>query len=178
MRFRSSFVLVLGAALFAQSPPQRQKTYQGKEEELPRAVAPQPLPFSHRSHTAAGLACSYCHEHAKRADRAGLPSTARCMSCHATVEAGKPSITRLASLHRSGKPIPWVPVYRVPDFVFFSHASHTTGGGSLDCDSCHGPVSTRDVLAKEFGTNMTSCVNCHRAKAVSTECSLCHQLGQ
>ena len=172
MRCRTSCVLLFGAVLLAQI------TYQGKEENLPQEVAPQPLPFSHRSHTAAGLVCSYCHENAKRTDRAGLPSTRRCMSCHATVAASKPSIAQLASLHRSGRPVPWVPIYRVPDFVFFSHASHTAGRGGIDCATCHGPVSTRDVLAKEVGTNMTACVNCHRAKAVSTECSLCHQLGQ
>ena len=49
---------------------------------------------------------------------------------------------------------------------------------AIECATCHGPVATRDVLQKEVSTSMRTCVECHRGRKASTDCSRCHELGQ
>ena len=155
---------------------QGQQAYQGIQEKLPIEVAPQPVPFSHRQHVAAALACQDCHANAAKKERAGLPDAEKCMLCHATIKTDSPEVRKLAQIHKDGKKLDWVRVYRVPDFVFFSHANHVNA--NVACASCHGPVAERDVLAKEISTSMISCMNCHVESKASITCYLCHELGQ
>jgi formate-dependent nitrite reductase cytochrome c552 subunit len=136
----------------------------------------QPIPFSHKQHSSLGLTCVECHVGAKSADQAEFPETRKCMFCHATIKTDAPAIQKLAAAQKSGVPIKWVRVYHLPDFVFFSHASHFKA--KVECVSCHGPVATRDVLAQEVPARMQTCVNCHKERHASTSCVLCHQLGQ
>ena len=136
---------------------------------------PQPIPFSHKQH-ASVAACELCHTTAATAERAGLPVASQCMLCHEGVKKEIPSIRRLAEYAKQQRPIPWVRVYRVPDFIFFSHAKHVAV--KIECGACHGPVQQRDVLAQEIPTNMKACMDCHRARGASNACSLCHELGQ
>lgn len=140
-----------------------QAAYQGIEEKLPRSVAPQPIPFSHKQHAAAGAKCIDCHTKALTAERATIPNLDRCLLCHPAMKKETDSIR-------------WVRVYQVPDFVFFNHAAHAKAG--LDCQACHGPVAARDVLQKEVSTSMRQCVNCHRTRQAPLDCSRCHELGQ
>ncbi len=140
--------------------PSFRADYKGEDEKLPAAVAPQPVPFSHRVHVGAGLKCTGCHAGAMTQIRAGLPESAKCTPCHQALS----------------RPVDWVRVYKVPDFVFFSHQRHAAAGTS--CADCHGAVQTRDVLAKEVSTSMVSCMNCHRAKNAAVTCTTCHELGQ
>jgi hypothetical protein len=144
-------------------------------EPKPQPIA-QPLPFSHKTHAAAGLACLDCHAGAKAKESAGVAPPNKCMFCHISIKADSEPIRKLAQAQKSGQAIPWVRVYRVPAFVFFSHASHAKAG--VECVTCHGPVAERDVLSAEISTKMQMCVNCHTARKASTECALCHQLGQ
>ena len=170
-------VLFLGLLLFGGSPPaQGQQAYQGIEEKLPIEVGPQPVPFSHKQHVAAGLSCKDCHANVARRERAGLPDAEKCMLCHMTIKTDSPAVQKLAGIHKDGERLDWVRVYRVPDFVFFSHANHVNA--HVECASCHGPVEERDVLAKEVSTSMITCMNCHVAKKASISCHLCHELGQ
>lgn len=78
------------------------------------------------------------------------------------------------------KPIEWVRVHKLPDFVFFSHGAHVTAG--IACQRCHGPVETMEKMRQNETLAMGWCVNCHRtgvpngsliAKG-STDCSICH----
>ena len=135
----------------------------------------QPIPFSHRQH-AAVAACNLCHATAATAERAGIPSVSQCMLCHEGVKKDAHSIRRLATYHKEGKPVPWVRVYRLPDFVFFSHARHL--GAKIECAACHGPVEQREVLSQEVPATMKTCLDCHRSRDVSIACNLCHELGQ
>jgi hypothetical protein len=176
------YALAAGLLLFAGSVLlQAQTTYKGKEEKLPIAVAPQPIPFSHKTHRKAGMACKDCHTEAAKSVHAGLPDSDRCMLCHQTIRAGDPDIQKLARLHAEKKAqdqraIEWVRVYKVPGFVFFSHASHV--GAGVACADCHGLVEQRDLLAKERSTSMIACLNCHERANAPTECNMCHELGQ
>ncbi len=164
---------LIAGVLSAQQPP---AVYKGQEEKLPVAVAPQPIPFSHRKHIAIGQTCLDCHAGATEKDSAGLPSTELCMACHETIKAQSPEIKKLAEAHRRGEKVKWVRVYRIPDFVFFSHANHTKAG--VQCQECHGAVEKRDRLMKEVSTSMVACMNCHAARKAPTGCTACHQLGQ
>ena len=134
---------------------------------------PQPLPFSHKLHLATGLECKNCHEMPDPGDFAGLPATAKCMSCHEAVKKDSPSIQRLAAFHKDGKPIPWARVYRIPDYVFFSHKEHVTRGKAA-CETCHGPVREFEVMRKEKDTSMAACMDCHRAGNAPLTCDFCH----
>lgn len=166
--------LWLGAVLtpgFAQVPP----PYEPPSENLPRIVAPQPVPFDHKLHMEQSMTCLDCHGGAPKQERAGLPDRDRCMLCHQAVATEHPVVRKLAAMPAGGR-IPWERVYRVPDFVFFSHAEHASAGRG--CVSCHGPVETRRVLDQELSTNMVACMNCHAQLQASNECHLCHDLGQ
>ncbi len=165
--------LALGAATMGGQQPG--VVYRGQEEKLPAAVAPQPIAFSHRKHAAIGQACLDCHTGAAEEDEAGFPRTELCMACHETIKAGSREVRKLAATRRCGEKVKWVRVYRLPDFVFFSHANHTKAG--VKCQDCHGAVEKRNVLAKEVSTSMVACMNCHAAKKAPMGCSACHQLG-
>jgi quinoprotein glucose dehydrogenase len=142
----------------ASTRPAFRADYKGRQESLPAAVAPQPIAFSHHMHR--DLKCADCHAGAVAQAHAGLPTIAKCAACH----------------RQMTKPVEWVRVYKVPDFVNFSHARHAKAG--VDCAFCHGPVATRDVLAKEASTSMETCMNCHRARSAPVACDTCHELGQ
>lgn len=149
--------------------------YVGKVEDLPIKVAPQPLAFSHRLHAELGLECLDCHTTATEKDWAGIPQSADCMKCHSPVTTGPSELVKLTRFHEKKEKIPWVRVYTVPGFVFFSHANHLKAGEK--CSTCHGPVEKRDVLMQEVSTSMIFCMNCHAERKASNDCSLCHQLG-
>ena len=121
--------------------------------------------------------CEVCHATTAKSERAGLPETVLCMSCHSTVRRDAPPIRRLAAFQQEARPIPWVRVYKLPDYVFFSHARHV-GQGRLECAACHGPVARRDQLARERPIHMKSCVDCHKARSATIACNACHELGQ
>ncbi|HEX5481561.1 MAG TPA: cytochrome c3 family protein, partial [Terriglobia bacterium] len=84
------------------------------------APKPQPIPFSHKLHTKFVKDCSDCHQ--IREGEMTLPSEARCMQCHATIDAESPAIKKLAAFYKERKPVPWVKVYTLPDYVYFSHS--------------------------------------------------------
>jgi hypothetical protein len=168
---RAAAALVLAAATLAQ-----EKTPSRPEPSLPQAAAEQPVAFSHRLHAEkAGLPCDFCHAGAAKGDAAGLPPTETCLTCHRAIKTDSPEVAKIKAAADARERIAWVPVYRVPDFVFFGHAPHMKAG--LACAECHGPVATRDVLQKEISTSMTVCVDCHKAKGARQDCAACHTLG-
>jgi Cytochrome c7 and related cytochrome c len=71
--------------------------------------------------------------------------------------------------------IPSRRVYKLPDFVIFSHARHVS---KLDCGDCHGDVNTQDALRIERPTTMKACVDCHKSHAATVVCTACHELTQ
>jgi hypothetical protein len=168
--FLACALLVLIAA--AQDEP----AYVSPPEELPAEVGAQPIAFNHKLHVEQGLKCLDCHKGAEKKRAAGLPAMKDCLLCHQTIATESPDIQKMFMLTSSGIKLDWVRVYQTPDFVFFSHKNHLKAGET--CETCHGPVATREVLAKEVSTNMTACMNCHVQRGATTECFFCHELGQ
>ncbi|MCW5982983.1 MAG: cytochrome c3 family protein [Bryobacteraceae bacterium] len=157
------WLALVAIAAFAQVP----------EPKILRPPPPQPLPFSHRTHAGTGLKCVECHSMPAPGDFATLPATAKCMACHIAVKKESPHVAKLAEFHREGKPVPWERVYRVPDYVVFSHKIHMDVDG-VSCQTCHGPVEQRDRLQVEKDISMAGCMDCHSAKQASNDCQLCH----
>src|SRR5436189_2248284 len=87
----------------------------------PKAAPEQPVPFSHKTHTAAGVKCLDCHTIRPPGDAAGLPAERVCMGCHASIKTDSAAIQKLASAAREKKTVAWVRVYRLPRTVYFSH---------------------------------------------------------
>ncbi|HWB85192.1 MAG TPA: cytochrome c3 family protein [Bryobacteraceae bacterium] len=135
----------------------------------------QPIPFSHKTHAATGAKCVDCHAINKPGFTAGFPPEAACMGCHLTIKKDSPAIQKLAEYYKKKQPVPWVVVYQVPDFVWFSHDLHYREA-HIQCEECHGPVAQRDVITKEKPTTMNACVACHEQHKASTDCGVCHDI--
>jgi hypothetical protein len=134
----------------------------------------QPLPYSHKTHAGTlKIECTQCHTMPDTGEFATIPETKKCMTCHVAVKKESPHIQKLAEFHSSGKEVPWKRVYKIPDYVYFSHKIHVEKGAS--CDTCHGPVAEREVLRKERDITMGACMDCHRARQASNQCNFCHE---
>ncbi|HUQ91695.1 MAG TPA: cytochrome c3 family protein [Bryobacteraceae bacterium] len=145
-----------------------------KEPKPPVGATPaQPLPFSHQLHSGVGLKCLECHQTAATASAAGMPSVDLCMRCHIAVKKDSTAIAALARHHKEKKPIEWVSLYRLPDFVYFSHRRHHAKA-RIECVACHGDVSTQPVLSKVKSIAMSSCQACHDARKANNSCDACH----
>ena len=132
----------------------------------------QPLPYSHKTHLSQGLKCKDCHENKDPGEAMGIPATAKCMACHLGIKKESPHIQKLAEMHAGKRPVPWLRVYQIPGYVYFSHRVHLEIGA--DCKTCHGEVAQRDRLFKEGNISMGGCMDCHRMKKASNDCSYCH----
>jgi quinoprotein glucose dehydrogenase len=145
------------------------------EIKPPGAAPAQPVPFSHRRHTTAGMTCDNCHEPSKTGKNLQIPNLPMCMSCHQSVMKASPAIQKLAQLQKEGQELSWIRVYQLPDFVFFSHQKHLDA--KVGCEVCHGMTGDRDVLEQEKDISMVSCINCHKLRKASVSCGLCHNIG-
>jgi len=134
----------------------------------------QPIPFSHKQHCEKNIRCVLCHQTATSGETAGLPAAEICMTCHQSVAAGSPAIRKIANYARQHKPIPWARVYRIQDFVFFSHKRHADA--KTACSACHGQVCESDVLKQEAKFSMKFCVDCHKTEKATVKCNACHTL--
>jgi Cytochrome c7 and related cytochrome c/Class III cytochrome C family len=137
------------------------------------AVKPQPIPFSHKTHAEYLQRCVFCHQVQTSNGDISLPSAAKCMQCHQTIAVKSPAIQALAGYVREKKPIPWVQVYELPDYVYYSHDLHATKS-KIACETCHGPVSERDVITREKPISMVACMDCHRSSGAPLKCNTCH----
>ena len=132
--------------------------------------ADQPIPYSHKLHLKLGLKCNECHTMPGKGELATYPAESKCMTCHTAVKKESPHIQLLSEYARKKAPVPWVQVYKLPEFVWFSHKVHA----ATDCARCHGPVAERDVVTKEKPITMVACMACHDEHKASNECNLCH----
>jgi hypothetical protein len=144
----------------------------------------QPIAYSHRLHAGElQIACTYCHFAAENSRHAGIPAASVCMNCHKFVTASfgamredpravSPELQKLFTAVRERQPIAWTRVHQLPDFAYFDHRPHVAA--RIECQQCHGPVETMERVRQVSNLSMGWCVNCHRQKNASTDCSACH----
>jgi mono/diheme cytochrome c family protein len=150
----------------------------------------QPIAFSHKIHSGENkIDCQYCHSSAKHSKHSGIPSVNVCMNCHMAIAEvaegteiewngqiyGKERLDgEIAkvydaagwdpeALEYSGeeKPVKWIRIHNLPDFVYYNHAQHVKVAG-LKCQQCHGPVEEMDEMYQYSPLTMGWCINCHR----------------
>ena len=134
----------------------------------------QPIAFPHKTHAGqVGLPCDYCHQYAARSPRAGIPPVQTCVSCHKNVAKDRPEIQKLLQYWDDQKPIPWVRVHSLSDYVYFTHKRHIKAG--VKCAQCHGEVQNFIRMRKVRSLKMGWCVSCHRENGASDDCYTCHK---
>lgn len=134
----------------------------------------QPIAYSHKKHVGdLKLKCNTCHVNADPGEMMGIPQASTCMKCHASVKTDSPEIQKVAEFAKSARPIRWARVYEIPTYVSFSHRAHLESGNT--CQECHGQVAEREKLFREADITMGGCMNCHRMKNASNDCSFCHE---
>ena len=134
----------------------------------------QPIPFSHKKHAGQlKIDCKYCHINADRSQHASVPAMNVCMNCHRNVKTDSPHIQRLTRHYNEGRPIQWMRVHELPDFVRFTHKPHVLAG--LDCSSCHGDVKNMEVVHQEASLTMGWCMQCHRGQTTPKKVLASHK---
>ena len=124
----------------------------------------QPIAFPHRVHAGDNsIPCLYCHSGARTSRHAGIPSASVCMNCHALLSKQTVEIQKLKESVAQQRPIAWVKVHNLPDFVYFNHSQHVVSG--VTCERCHGGVATMDRVQQVSPLTMGWCLDCHRAEA-------------
>jgi len=124
----------------------------------------QPVPYSHKLHVGQlGLDCYYCHSTVYKAAYAAVPATQTCMNCHTKVKDKDPRLQPIRDSFETGKPVEWVHVHVLPNFVYFNHSAHLAAG--VSCVSCHGRIDQMIEVHQEKPLNMAFCLECHRNPA-------------
>ncbi|WP_242202893.1 cytochrome c3 family protein [Aestuariivivens insulae] len=152
----------------------------------------QPIHFSHKIHAGDnGIDCKYCHSSARVSKTSGIPSLNVCMNCHKSIYEynGETSVEHTKEFYDGeiqklyaaagwsdadqkytgeSQPVKWVRIHNLPDFVYFNHSQHVSVAG-VECQTCHGPVETMEVLYQHAPLTMGWCVNCHRETNVKVK---------
>ncbi len=146
----------------------------------------QPIHYSHKIHAGDNkIDCNYCHSSARRSKTSGVPSLNVCMNCHKNIsevaeDTGNEEYSKefydaeIAKLYDAvgwdaenmqytgeTKPVKWVRIHNLPDFVYFNHSQHVTVAG-VECQKCHGPVEEMEIMEQFAPLTMGWCINCHK----------------
>src|SRR6266705_3464584 len=125
---------------------------------------PQPAPFSHQHHVAGlGIDCRYCHTSVETSSFAGIPPTKTCMNCHSVLFADASFLEPVRASFRDNRPLHWVRVHDLPDFVYFNHSIHIKKG--VGCETCHGRVDQMPLVYQQNSLLMEWCIDCHKNPA-------------
>lgn len=150
--------------------------YQGYQPE-------QPINFSHKIHAGNNaISCVYCHSGVEKSKTAGIPAVNVCMNCHKGISQGPVTGTKeIAKIYAAAgfnpttgtydsppKPIKWIRVHSLPDFVYFNHSQHVVVG-KQECQTCHGEIQDMSVVKQFSMLTMGWCIDCHRKTEVKME---------
>lgn len=133
----------------------------------------QPIAFSHKIHAGQyEIDCKYCHVGVMKGKNATIPSVNICMNCHNQIRAGATTgegeIAKIVAAWDNKKPIEWVRIHNLPDLAYFNHAQHVNVAG-VECQTCHGPIETMDVVRQHSLLTMGWCIDCHRKTDVNSK---------
>jgi hypothetical protein len=121
----------------------------------------QPVPFSHEHHVGGlGIDCRYCHTSVETSAFAGIPPAATCMNCHSQIWSTSSMLEPVRASYRTGKPIVWMRIHELPDYVNFNHSIHVSKG--VGCVACHGRVDQMPLTWQAEPLTMQWCLDCHR----------------
>ena len=124
----------------------------------------QPVGFPHSVHVdQLGLDCRYCHSAVEKSWYSNVPSSSTCMNCHNQVLKDDPRLALIRESAQTGKPIAWVQIHKVPDYVYFNHSVHVNRG--ISCVHCHGEINKMEEVYHAKPLSMTFCLDCHRNPA-------------
>ena len=148
----------------------------------------QPIHYSHKIHAGDNkIDCNYCHSSARKSKTSGIPSLNVGINCHKniseytgpedkangyTTEFYNDQIAKLydavgwdvddQSYTGEEKPVKWIRVHNLPDFVYFNHSQHVTVAG-VECQTCHGPVEEMEIMGQHSQLTITWCIKCQKA---------------
>ena len=154
----------------------------------------QPIHYSHKIHAGANkIDCKYCHSSARVSKKSGIPSLNVCMNCHKNISQynGEEDLANgytkefytkeIAKLYDAvgwddadqsytgeEKPVKWIQIHNLPDFVYFNHSQHVNVAG-VECQTCHGPVEEMEIMYQHSPLTMGWCIDCHRETNVDLE---------
>jgi hypothetical protein len=121
----------------------------------------QPVQFSHQHHAGGiGIDCRYCHTSVEVSASAGIPPTKTCINCHSQIWNTSPYLEPVRASFRDDKPLNWVRIHDLPDFVYFNHSIHVRKG--VGCETCHGRVDRMPLMMQKSSLQMEWCLDCHR----------------
>ena len=121
----------------------------------------QPVQFSHLHHVLDdGIDCRYCHTSVETSSFAGIPPTKTCMNCHSQIWQSAPILEPVRASFREDRPMQWIRVHDLPDFVYFNHSIHVKKG--MGCETCHGRIDQMPLTRQQNSLQMEWCLNCHR----------------
>jgi len=158
----STLLLVIGGASYF--------IYANEEIGVQQDYSPkQPIAYSHALHAGKyKIDCQYCHSTASFSKQASVPSISTCMNCHSYIDAKdkydgevSPEIQKVRDAYKSKTPVRWVRIHNLPDYAYFNHSQHV-GVAGLECQTCHGPIETMEVVRQDATLQMGWCINCHR----------------
>jgi hypothetical protein len=140
-----------------------------------RPIVKQPIWFPHKIHVANEIDCGFCHTGVEVSEQAGIPSVSQCMICHQSINTDSTEIQKLAAFASRNEEVPWVRIYSFEKeaAVRFSHKRHVKA--DVACSVCHGNVAEANDMRREIHWTMGKCIDCHRSKAASTDCLVCHK---
>ncbi len=134
----------------------------------------QPVAFNHKLHLDMKIECTDCHQLAMKTRRSGLPTASLCMTCHRAIKANSPEIKKVAQYKSEHRAIPWVRLYQLPGHVYYNHERHVKASG-IACSTCHGATGTEAASVAYRTFTMGFCIDCHKERKVTNECSTCHR---
>jgi hypothetical protein len=121
----------------------------------------QPVPFSHKLHNDdLGIDCRYCHNLVEVSPHANIPATQTCMNCHTLIKPESEKLTKIRESWNLKKPMKWIRIHKLPDYVYFDHSVHLRAG--VGCASCHGNINQLEVVRQNMPLSMSWCLDCHR----------------
>ena len=121
----------------------------------------QPVAFSHDIHAGQlGMDCRYCHNAVEKSWYSNIPAASLCMNCHNQVLKDSPKLELVRESAATGKPIPWIQIHKLPDYVYFNHSVHVNRG--VSCVKCHGQINHMDEVRQDKPLSMSFCLDCHR----------------
>ncbi len=82
------------------------------------------------------------------------------MNCHQFVKKDSEKLAPIRDSVQSGRPMRWIRVHKLPDYVYFAHNVHVTAG--IGCVTCHGRIDEMETVTQMAPLSMSWCLDCHR----------------